>query len=157
MQEVEYQFWVREQERKLRGASPKPILIKGEIPRFSMAFQPIVSVLDGSIFAFEALVRSESGESAHSVLSRVQPRNFHLFDKACRSRAMSEAIKCGLLQNPTQKLCVNINPNAAISANSHLRLTCDEAIGIGFPLGRLIIELVEDDEICDFDGLKGVV
>ncbi|AFL88109.1 EAL domain-containing protein [Terriglobus roseus DSM 18391] len=157
MQEVEYQFWVREQERKLRGGSPKPILIKGEIPRFSMAFQPIVSVLDGSVFAFEALVRSESGESAHSVLSRVQPRNFHLFDKACRSRAMTEAIRSGLLQHPDQKLCVNVNPNAAISANSHLRHTCDEAIGIGFPLDRLIIELVEDDEICDFDGLKRVV
>ena len=157
MQEVEYQFWVREQERKLRGAAPKPILIKGEIPRFSMAFQPIVSVVDGSTFAFEALVRSESGESAHSVLSRVPPRNFHLFDKACRSRAMAEAIRCGLLQNPVQKLCVNVNPNAAISVNSHLRLTCDEAQGIGFPLERLIIELVEDDEICDFDGLKSVV
>jgi EAL domain-containing protein (putative c-di-GMP-specific phosphodiesterase class I) len=70
---------------------------------------------------------------------------------------MSEAIRCGLLQNPTQNLCVNVNPNAAIGVNSHLRLTCDEAIGIGFPLNRLIIELVEDDEICDFDGLKRVV
>jgi EAL domain-containing protein (putative c-di-GMP-specific phosphodiesterase class I) len=157
MQEVEYQFWVREQERKLRGIAPKPILIKGEIPRFSMAFQPIVNVMNGSTFAFEALVRSESGENAASVLSRVPPRNFHLFDKACRSRAMAEAVRSGLLLGPTTKLCVNVNPNAAVSVQSHLRLTCDEAVGIGFPLDRLVIELVEDDEICDFDGLKRVV
>ncbi|SEC64984.1 EAL domain-containing protein [Terriglobus roseus] len=157
MQEVEYQLWVREQERKLRSGSPKPILIKGEIPSFSMAFQPIVNVLDGTTFAYEALVRSEAGESAHSVLSRVQPRNFHLFDKACRSRAMTDAIRWGLLQDPLPSLCVNVNPNAAISANSHLRLTCDEAVSVGFPLNRMIIELVEDDEICDFDGLKRVL
>jgi EAL domain-containing protein (putative c-di-GMP-specific phosphodiesterase class I) len=157
MQEVEYQFWVREQERKLRGIAPKPILIKGEIPRFSMAFQPIVNVLEGTTFAFEALVRSESGENAQSVLSRVPPRNFHLFDKACRSRAMAEAMRSGLLLHPSQKLCVNVNPNAAVSVHSHLRLTCDEAVGIGFPLDRLVLELVEDDEICDFDGLKRIV
>lgn len=36
-----------------------------------MAFQPIVSAVDGSIFAYEALVRGEIGEGAGAVLSGV--------------------------------------------------------------------------------------
>jgi EAL domain-containing protein (putative c-di-GMP-specific phosphodiesterase class I) len=156
MQEAEYQVWVREKERKLR-TELHPARIKGEIPQFSMAFQPIVDVATGSTYAYEALVRSVAGESAHSVLSRVPRRNFHLFDKACRSRAMFVAMQCGILDNSGPKLCVNVNPNAAITEASHLRHTCDEAIEIGFPLDRLVIELVEDDEICDFDALKHIV
>jgi EAL domain-containing protein (putative c-di-GMP-specific phosphodiesterase class I) len=157
MQEVEYQFWVRETERKLRSDT-RPLRMKGDVPQFSMAFQPIVDVSLGSTFGYEALVRSVSGESAYSVLSRVPRRNFHAFDKACRSRAMSVAMSCGFLEgSPRTKLCVNVNPNAAIAEASHLRLTCDEAAGIGFPLDRLILELVEDDEICDFDALKHIV
>jgi EAL domain-containing protein (putative c-di-GMP-specific phosphodiesterase class I) len=156
MQEVEYQFWVREQERKLRGAS-HPVRIRGSIPKFSMAFQPIVDAVSGTVFAYESLVRSMTGDTAHSVLSRVPRRNFHLFDKACRSRAMSVAMDCGLLDRPDQKLCVNVNPNAAVEDCSNLRLTCDEALEIGFPLERLVLELVEDEEICNFDGLKQIV
>jgi EAL domain-containing protein (putative c-di-GMP-specific phosphodiesterase class I) len=156
MQEVEYQFWVRETERKLRGA-PQPVRIRGDIPRFSMAFQPIVDVSNGSAYAYEALVRSMTGDAANSVLSRVPRRNFHLFDKACRSRAITVAMECGLLNSPKAKLCVNVNPNAAIAETSHLRLTCDEAVEMGFPLDRLVLELVEDDEICDFDELKRIV
>ncbi len=156
MQEVEYQFWVREKERKLRTVQ-EPVRIRGDIPRFSMAFQPIVDVSLGAVYAYEALVRSPAGESASSVLSRVPPRNFHLFDKACRSRAMMVAMSCGIVDSSNAKLCVNVNPNAAITETSHLRLTCDEALEIGFPLDRLVLELVEDDEICDFDELKRIV
>ncbi len=71
---------------------------------------------------------------------------------------MSVAMDCGFLAgSPRTKLCVNVNPNAAIAETSHLRLTCDEAARIGFPLDRLVLELVEDDEICDFDALKHIV
>ncbi len=153
MQEVEYQFWVREQERKLR-AVPHPIRIRGTVPKFSMAFQPIVDVIAGGVYAYEALVRSINGDGAHSVLSRVPRKNFHLFDKACRSRAMEVSMQCGILLQPSSKLSVNVNPKAAMDDCSNLRMTCDEAIDIGFPLERLILELVEDDEITDFEELK---
>ncbi len=156
MQEVEYQFWVREQERKMR-ASSTPIRVRGKIPKFSMAFQPIVDVSTGGLYAYEALVRSVTGEGAHSVLSRVSPENFHLFDRACRSRAMSVAMERGLLDQPGTRLCINVNPNAAIKKSSNLSFTCTEAREIGFPLDRLVLEFVEDDEICDFDRLKHVV
>jgi EAL domain-containing protein (putative c-di-GMP-specific phosphodiesterase class I) len=156
MQEVEYQTWVREKERKLQTVLP-PISIADDIPLFSMAFQPIVNVVNGSTYAYEALVRSLTGESAYSVLSRVPNRSAHLFDMACRSRGMELAMRHGLLDRTSTKLCVNVNPNAAVTETSHLDITCAEAIEMGFPLDRLIIELVENEEIHDFDGLKSMV
>jgi len=156
MHEGEYQVWVRANERKLRS-TPAPPRNRGESPRFSMAFQPIVNVADGTTFAYEALVRSITGESAYSVLSKVPRRNCHIFDMSCRSRAMTVAAHCGLLDSVGSLLCVNVNPNAAIAEASHLRHTFDQAMEMGFPLDRLVLEIVEDDEICDFDELKHTV
>lgn len=153
--ELEYQTWVREQERKLRLES-NPFPENSGIPDFSMAFQPIVDVLHGSTYAFEALVRSSTGQGAHSVLSRVPPAEFHLFDRSCRFKAMTEALRSGFLQQDSTRLNVNVNPNAAVKASSNIRFTCEEAVRIGFPLDRLVLELVEDDEICDVSQLKAL-
>jgi len=156
MQELEYQYWVREQERRLRSVSHSG-RAHGGIPKFSMAFQPIVNVANGGVYGYESLVRSESGDSAHSVLSRVPTEHFHTFDRACRSKAMSEAIRCGFLETGPTRLCVNVNPNAAINEASDLRRTCDEAAEMGFPLDRLVLELVEDEEIWDLAKLKPII
>jgi EAL domain-containing protein (putative c-di-GMP-specific phosphodiesterase class I) len=40
-----------------------------------MAFQPIVDLETGKVFAYEALVRGERGESAGSILGRVTKAN----------------------------------------------------------------------------------
>ena len=133
---------------------PQPVRLRGAIPKFSMAFQPIVDVMRGNIYGYESLVRSITGEGAQAVLSRVPANNFHLFDRACRSKAMAESMRCGFLEQSDTRLCVNVNPNAAIEEVSNIGLTCEEAVDIGFPLDRLVLELVEDDEITDFDVLK---
>lgn len=157
MQEVASQSCTRAQDRKLRVAA-HAARVNRMTPRFSMAFQPIVNVATATTYAFEALVRSADGEGADTVLSRVPRRNLHMFDLACRSRAMVEAIRCNLLESPTAaRLCVNVNPNAAVERASNLRLTCDEAMELGFPLDRLILELVEGDDIADFEGLMSVL
>ncbi|MEK6397333.1 MAG: EAL domain-containing protein, partial [Terriglobus sp.] len=48
-------------------------------------------------------------------------------------------------------------PNAAVGPESNLRLTCSEAAEKGFPLERLVLELVEDEEIWDLDKLKPII
>jgi EAL domain-containing protein (putative c-di-GMP-specific phosphodiesterase class I) len=153
---MNYQLGALEKDSPFR-TSPQQVVDGVEMPHFSMAFQPIVNVSTASTYAYEALVRSVTGDSARSVLSRVPRRSVHLFDSACRSRAMRAAMDYGLLNNPDVKLCVNVNPNAAVAEMSHLNKTCDEAIEIGFPLDRLVLELVEDEEIYDFDELKRMV
>ena len=144
MQEVEYQFWVREQERKRRGAS-HPVRIRGSIPKFSMAFQPIVDAVSGTVFAYESLVRSLTGDTAHSVLSRVPRRNFHLFDKACRSRAMLVAMECGLLNRPDQKLCVNVNLKQIVNdyRSCGVQIAMDD-FGAGYSGLKLLSKLQPD-------------
>jgi EAL domain-containing protein (putative c-di-GMP-specific phosphodiesterase class I) len=81
-------------------------------------------------------------------LSRVPLKSFHLFDKACRSKGIELAMRLGLADT-SASLTVNVNPVAAVEANSHLSLTCCEAVDAGFPLDRLILEFVEDAQLCD--------
>lgn len=157
VQQVEYQCWVREQERRLRLAARSSSRPRSGIPNFSIAFQPIVNVASGGVYGYESLVRSVTGDSAYSVLSRIPMEEFHLFDHACRLKGMSEALRCGFLEEPSTRLFVNVNPNAAVEAASNLRLTCAEAAEQGFPLDRLVLELVEDDEITDLEKLKPII
>lgn len=152
MQEVEYSMWARDRERGLR-ARAATTKVRGSIPRFSMAFQPIVDVLTSKVFAYESLVRSQTGESAGSVLSKVPLKNFHLFDMACRSKGMELALQLGVTDTDAS-IAVNVNPVAAVEANSHLSLTCTEAVDIGFPLNRLILEFVEDAQLYDPNAMR---
>ncbi len=41
---------------------------------FTMAFQPIVDVVAGRVFAYEALVRGQEGQSAGDILARIEWR-----------------------------------------------------------------------------------
>jgi hypothetical protein len=61
-----------------------------------MAFQPIVDVNTGKVFAYEALVRGERGESAGSILGQVTKANRYAFDQSCRVKAISLAAQLGL-------------------------------------------------------------
>lgn len=47
---------------------------------FEFAYQPIVNVATRTIFAREALVRGPNGESAYSILSKVNDDNRYAFD-----------------------------------------------------------------------------
>lgn len=149
MQEVEYGIWARNVERGLRAKADTSSRGRGGLPKFSMAFQPIVNVATREIFAYESLVRSLDGASAATILSRIPLKKFHLFDKACRSKGIELAMDLGMVENTSAALTVNVNPVAAVEANSHLSLTCCEAVDRGFPLDRLILEFVEDAQLCD--------
>jgi EAL domain-containing protein (putative c-di-GMP-specific phosphodiesterase class I) len=120
---------------------------------FSMAFQPIVDIADGSVFAYEALVRGMHGESAASVLGRVTPENRFAFDQRCRVRAVELAAALGM----TTRLHINFMPNAVYEASRCLRSTLDAAARTGFPIGRIVFETTEDERIGDPEHLKTIV
>jgi len=116
-----------------------------ELP-FSMAFQPIVNITTGAVFAHEALVRGPKGEGAGSVLGQVQEDNRYAFDQQCRVKAIELASS---LFDPVDdvKLSINFMPNAVYEPRACIRLTLATAMKTGFPLDRIIFEFTENEQL----------
>mgnify|MGYP005844501847 CR=1 FL=1 len=108
-----------------------------------MAFQPIVDVVHGEVFAYEALVRGADGRSAGQVLAEVSPDQIYAFDQTCRVLAIDTAQRLGL----RVRLSINFLPNAVYEPATCIRLTLAAAQKVGFPVDRLIFELTENEQI----------
>ena len=123
---------------------------------FTMAFQPIVDVRTGSVFAYEALVRGLHGESAGSILSQVTDENRYAFDQHCRVKAITLAAKLGLAQTGAM-LSINFMPGAVYSPAACIQLTLKTATSLNFPLDRLIFEITEAEQVRDRAHLRNIV
>lgn len=110
---------------------------------FTMAFQPIVDIRDGSVFGYEALVRGLDGSDARSVLSKVTSENRFAFDQQCRSKAVRLAGALGI----RSMLSINFMPNAVLHPRRCLQSTLDTAREMGFPLVNIIFEFTEDEPV----------
>lgn len=123
---------------------------------FSMAFQSIIDVQAGQVFAYEALVRGLKGESAYSILSRLTPENRYAFDQNCRVVAITFASKLGLAASGA-RLSINFMPGAVYSAAACIQLTLKTARLANFPLDRLIFEITEGEEVIDRKHLRSII
>nr|WP_076070371.1 EAL domain-containing protein [Sphingomonas montana] len=121
-----------------------------------MAFQPIVDVVTGRPFAYEALVRGPDGQGAGEVLSAVTPENRYAFDQQCRVAAIEGAVAAGILETDA-RLSINFLPNAVYSPVACIQLTLKTAHATGFPTDRLIFEFTENEEMADIDHVKHIV
>ncbi|PEQ12823.1 diguanylate phosphodiesterase [Novosphingobium sp. PC22D] len=110
------------------------------------AFQPIVDLESGRPYAYEALVRGQSAESAGEILSLVTDENRYAFDQACRVNAINEAVDAGLLETDA-KLSINFLPNAVYSPLACIKLTLATALARGLPSSRLIFEFTENEQL----------
>lgn len=112
---------------------------------FSFAYQPIVDFDSRSIHAHEALVRGINGESAASILARVNDDNRYRFDQACRVKAVKGAAELGM----REFLSINFLPNAVYQPEACIRSTFAAAEKYRFPHERIIFEVVEGEAIAD--------
>ncbi|MEN7536931.1 EAL domain-containing protein [Aurantiacibacter flavus] len=110
------------------------------------AFQPIYDLNDGSVFAYEALVRGEQGQGAPDVLALVDDENLYAFDQACRVTAIRQAVAAGLLDGEA-RLSINFMPNAVYSPMACIQLTLKTAREVGLAEDRLIFELTENERV----------
>jgi EAL domain-containing protein (putative c-di-GMP-specific phosphodiesterase class I) len=124
--------------------------------QIGMAFHPIVSLSERRVWAYEALVRGEHGESAFEVLSRVNDDNRYVFDQRCRVAAITDAVAAGLLADGA-KLSINFLPNAVYSPKACIQLTLKTAADVGLPVDRLIFEFTENEQMGDPDHVMGIV
>ena len=113
---------------------------------FSMAFQPIVNVETGRVFAHEALVRGPEGQGAGTVLGQVDESSLYAFDQQCRVRAIQLAARLELPRDGA-KLSINFLPNAVYEPKACIQLTLATAEATGFPLDHLIFEFTEGERL----------
>ncbi len=121
-----------------------------------MAFQPIVDIVHGVPFAYEALVRGPRGEGAASVLSQVSEANRYAFDQQCRVKAIETAARAGLIESGA-RLSINFLPNAVYSPAACIQLTLKTARATSFPTDRLIFEFTENEEMADPDHVANII
>ncbi len=120
-----------------------------------MAFQPIVDVRTGEVYAYEALVRGPENQPAGWVLEQVTAEQRYAFDQRCRVTAIAAAAQLGLADTGA-KLSINFMPGAVYSPAACLQLTLDTARKLSFPLDRLIFEITEGEEVVDRGHLASI-
>lgn len=119
----------------------------------SMAFQPIVDLAHGSVFAHEALVRGPEGQPAAWVLDRINEDNRYAFDQACRVRAIELAAALRI----TERVSINFLPNAVYQPATCIRATLAAAQRTGFPVSRLLFEVTEAERVEDVVHLRRIL
>ena len=123
---------------------------------FKMAFQPIIDIGNGQVFAYEALVRGIQGEGAAEVLARVNDGNRYRFDQACRVKAIERAVQLGLLRLPGCHLSINFLPNAIYRPETCIRSTLEACTRFDFPPELLMFEVTEGERVSDGKHLQGI-
>lgn len=122
---------------------------------FTMAFQPILDVVEDRIWGYEALVRGTDGGGAASVLSAVTDANRYVFDQACRVKAI-ELAGVGALE-PGTRLSINFMPNAVYEPRACIRATLGAASRTGFDPRRLMFEFTENERMSDAGHVANIV
>lgn len=120
---------------------------------FAMAFQPIVDVRRSQIFGHEALVRGPGGEGAHSVLSKLTPKNIHAFDQRARVKAIETASLLGI----NECLSINFLPNAVYDPANCLKTSLAACEAHSFPTSNIIFEITETEEVRDKSQLSAII
>lgn len=125
-----------------------------ELPfAFVMAFQPIVDLQRRRVHAYEALVRGPEGEPASQILDQVTESLLYRFDQACRVRAIEQASALGMQES----LSINFLPNAVYEPEACIQATLEVSRRVGWPLERLIFEVVESERIHDHAHLSAII
>ncbi len=123
---------------------------------FTIAFQPIVDVFAGRVFAYEALARGPENEPASFVLDQIDEKNRFAFIQSCKVKEITMAAQLGVAERKA-KLCLNLMPEAIYDTGACLRNILDTARSCNFPLENLILELTERQRVRDTTRLDSIV
>lgn len=134
------------------GAGCRACREQGVAPEFTMAFQPIVDLATGGVYAHEALVRPIGGGGAGQILEQVTELNRYAFDQACRVKAITLAARLGM----QSLLSINFLPNAVYQPAACIRATLEAAERTRFRLDHIIFEVTEAEPSRDPAHLAGI-
>jgi EAL domain-containing protein (putative c-di-GMP-specific phosphodiesterase class I) len=130
----------------------------GRTEDIAMAFQPIVDLVRGEIFAYEALVRPAPNGDAHAgcasdVFSRIEGPRLGAFDEQCRALAIHTAARLGF----DGFLALNFMPEALDDPRASLRRSLEVAAARRIGAHRLILEVTGGAASLDSGWLRGVL
>lgn len=117
-----------------------------------MAFQPIVDIDAGAIYAYESLVRPTGGGNAEDVLSQINAQNRYSFDQACRVKSIELAARLEM----DAILSINFLPNAVYQPAACLKRTFEAAEHAQFPVHHLMFEVTENEPSRDVGHLQSI-
>ncbi|MEM7752403.1 MAG: EAL domain-containing protein [Pseudomonadota bacterium] len=112
----------------------------------TMAFQPIVSISTGQVFAYEALVRGLDERGAVLIFEAVSDQTIYAFDQKCRVTAIEWADRLGVADTGAL-LSINFLPNAVYNPTACIQLTLEAAERTGFPVDQIMFEFTESERI----------
>jgi blue light- and temperature-responsive anti-repressor len=115
------------------------------LPAFTFAYQPIVDIEAGKVFAHEALVRGPGGEPAASVFQAVHPSVLHEFDRQARLGAIALASELGL----SNLLSLNFLPLGLDLLPDAVESLLDAVTATQRSPRNLILEVTEGELIRD--------
>jgi len=120
---------------------------------FSMAFQPIVDLKAGRIFAQEALARGIEGEPAGSVFEHVNSDNLYRFDQTCRVKAIEFVSQLG----PDSLISINFMPRAVYKPELCIRTTLAAAEKFSVDVSQIMFEITEGEQVDDHSHLRSII
>lgn len=123
---------------------------------FTVAFQPIVDVVAGRVFAYEALARGPENEPASFVLNQLDAKNRYAFSQSCRIKEITMAARLGIVERQA-KLSLNLLPDTICESSACLQNILNTARSCNFPLENLIFELTEGQRVYDLKRLNSIV
>jgi len=123
------------------------------LPRYAVAFQPIVEAARRRIVAHEALLRGTSGAPAGGVLARVPAPDRQRFELEAIETVLAAFAAAG----PAASLHVNISPAALLHAPGTVPLLARVVAASGVAAERIVIEVGEGERIGDAEALAGAV
>lgn len=121
-------------------------------PEFSLAFQPMLDIDSKRVFGHEALARGLKGQSAQSVLYKINANNRYHFDQTVRRKAIKMATRL----NIDGILAINFLPNAIYNPQTGIKATLQACEDYGFPIEKIMFEVTEAEEVKDKQHLKNI-
>lgn len=118
-------------------------------------FQPIMSVQNRDIFAYECLsrgIKKDGSLIGSHLLFKIAAKNDLLYylDREARETALTNA----LINKIDKKIFINFVPNAIYNPDTSLRDTIEWAEKLGLKKDNLVFEIIETEKISDIKYLR---
>lgn len=121
-------------------------------------FQPIADSQSGGLYGYEALARTivdDNTKNGGEILEAARAHNkLGHFDSVARNCAVQSA---GMTFGDAERLFINVMPSTIANPDEDLTEFWDTALTSGIAPNRIILEILESDEMQDRDALRNFV